>query len=205
MKIEFIDKIKEKYKQTNKKRFYLSLVLITVILVILWAFITALVITKNFNRAKLFGDQNKQELDVSSIILVETKDGIKFWEIYAQSGNYESNNKVAMLNNVTGNFYQNNEVSMSFESSKGSYNEEKQEIILHDNTHIVIKDGTSLNCDTLIWSGSDKDIIVKGNVIIQKDNELISKADKGVISSDYSNFKIIGNAVTKLYETKEKK
>ena len=156
-------------------------------------------------RTQLLGTENKQELGVSSVILVETKEDEKFWEIYAKSGSYDSDNKVAMLNSVIGNFYQDNEVSMSFESSKGSYNEQKQEIILYENTHIVIKDGTSLFCDTLIWSGSDKDIIVRGNVKIVRDNELFSEAEEGVIASDYSKFKIKGNSVTKLYESKEKK
>lgn len=201
---KIIQNLKEKYKKANKKNLFFTMALISAVVVILWAFLSALIITKNFNRDSLLGTENKQELDISSVILVETKNDQKFWEIYAKKGSYESDNKVAMLNNVVGNFYKDNEVSMSFESSKGSYNEAKQQIILYDNTHIVIKDGTSLYCDTLIWSGSDNDIVVEGNVKIEKEGELISTADKAVISSNYSKFKIIGNAVTKLYESKGK-
>lgn len=201
---KILQNIKEKYKNANKKRLYLALAFMLAVIVILWAFLSALVITKNFNREQLLGAENKQELDISSVILVETKDDQKFWEIYAKSGSYESDNKVAMLNNVVGNFYKDNEVTMSFESSRGSYNESKRQIILYDNTHIVIKDGTSLYCDTLIWSGSDNDIVVKGNVKIEKDGELVSTADKGIISANYTKFKIIGNSVTKFYESKGK-
>lgn len=201
---KFIQRIKDKYQKSNKKKLFFSLAVFLSVFVILWAFLSAIIITKNFNREQLLGTENKQELDISSVILVETKNDQKYWEIYAKSGSYESENKVAMLNNVVGNFYKDNEVSMSFESSKGSYNESKQQIILYDNTHIVIKNGTSLYCDTLIWSGSNNDIIVEGNVKIEKDGELISTADKGIISSNYSKFKIIGNSVTKLYEAKRK-
>ena len=198
-------KLIDKYKKISKKRLFVFVALFLTVTIISWAFLSAFVITKNFNRSQIFGSENRQELDVSSVVLVETKDDQKFWEIYAKSGSYDSDNKVAMLNTVVGNFYQDNEVSMSFESTRGTYNEIKQQIILYDKTHIVIKDGTSLFCDTFIWSGSDKDIILEGNVRIERDNQFIAQADKGIISSDYSKFKIVGNSVTKLYEAKEKK
>ena len=178
---KILNQIKEKYQKTNKKRFYIALTGTLAVLVILWAFLSALIITRNFNREQLVGTENKQELDVQSVILVETKNDEKYWEIYAKSGSYDSDNKIAFLNNVTGNFYKDNEVSMSFESAKGSYNETKQEIILYDNIHIVIQDGTSLFCDTLVWSGSDNDITVDGHVKIVKDNQLLSTAEKGKI------------------------
>lgn len=191
-------------KLGKKRIIYLGAFLILVG-VLAWAFISAGIITHNFNRDKLIGTENRQQLDISSMILTETKEGKKYWEIYGESGYYNSDNKVAMLNNVTGNFYKNNEVSMSFESSKATYNEVKKQIILYKDTHIVLKDGTSLYTDRLIWSGSDKDIYAKGNVKIIRKNELISTAEKAVISSDYTSFKIIGKTVTKLYDLKEKK
>ena len=189
---------------SRKRIIYLILGLV-VVTVLAWAFIGAGIITRNFNRDQLVGTENRQELDISGIILTETKEDKKYWEIYAEKGYYSSDNKVAILENVTGNFYSNNEVSMSFESSKGTYNEEKSQIILYNNTHIVIKDGTSLYTDRLIWSGSDKDIIADGNVKIKRNRQLVSTAKKAVISPDYADFKIIGTTVTKLYDLKEKK
>ena len=173
--------------------------------VLAWAFITAGVITRNFNREQLIGTENRQELDVSSVILTETKGDKKYWEIYGETGNYNSDNRIALLENVTGNFYSNNEVSMSFESSMGTYNEAKKQIILYKDTHIVIKDGTSLYCDRLTWSGSDKDVIAQGNIKINRNNELVATAEKAVIDPEYSRFRIVGKTVTKLYNLKEKK
>lgn len=191
-------------KLSKKRIIYLGAFL-ALVGVLAWAFISAGVITHNFNRDRLVGTENRQELDINSIILTETKEGQKYWEIYGESGSYNSDNKVAILSNVTGNFYKNNEVNMSFESSKGTYNEEKKQIILYKDTHIVLKDGTSLYTDRLIWSGSDKDIIAQGNVRIIRTNQLVSTAQKAVISSDYGSFKIIGKTITKLYDLKEKK
>lgn len=192
-------------KLGRKRTIYLILVL-ALVGVLAWAFISAGIITHNFNRDQLVGTENRQELDVSGIILTETKGNTKFWEIYAETGYYNSDNKVALLNNITGNFYdQNNQVSMSFESSKGTYNEEKKQVIMYNNTHIVIKDGTSLYCDRLTWSGSDKDIVASGNVRINRNNQLVSVAQKALINPDYSNFKIVGKTVTKIYDLKEGK
>jgi len=190
-------------KFTKKKKIY-SILLLSVVGVLAWAFISAGVITRNFNREQLVGTENRQELDISGLILTETKGDKKYWEIYSETGYYNSDNKVAILENVMANFYAKNEVSMSLESSKGTYNEEKKQIILYNNTHIVLKDGTSLYCDRLTWSGSDKPIVADGNIKINRNNELIATAQKAVINSDYSNFKIMGKTITKLYSSKEK-
>lgn len=189
---------------TKKKRIYFAAFAILVG-ILAWAFISAGIITRNFNREQLVGTENSQELDISGLILTETKGDKKFWEIYSESGYYNSDNKVAILENITGNFYSNNQVSMSFESTQGTYNEIKKQIILYNNTHIVIKDGTSLYCDRLTWSGSDKEVIAQGNIKIVKDNELLATAQKAIISPDYAKFKISGHTVTKLYNLKEKK
>lgn len=192
------------FKNLSKRQIvYISLSLV-VIGVLAWAFISAGIITHNFNRSQLEGTENRQQLDISGIILTETKADKKFWELYGEKGSYNSDDRIAMLENVTGNFYRDNEVSMSFESSRGTYNEIKKEIILYSGTHIVIKDGTSLWADRLIWSGSDKEIIATGNIKINRNNELVAAAEKAVISPDYSDFKIIGKSVTKLYDLKEK-
>lgn len=169
-----------------------------------WAFISAGVITHNFNRSQLQTDQDRQEALINGIILTETKDEKKYWEIYGETGNYDSKNGVAMLNNVVGNFYDDdNEVSMSFESSKGTYNEKKEQIILYDDTFIVLKDLTTLRANRLVWSGKDIPIVAEGNVRITRKSDLLSTAKKVEISPDYEKFKIIGNTVSKVYSDKE--
>jgi lipopolysaccharide assembly outer membrane protein LptD (OstA) len=106
-----------------------------------------------------------------------------------------------MLNNVIGNFYNdNNEVSMSFESSKGTYNENKEQIILYDDTFIVLKDLTTLRANKLEWSGTDKPVIAKGNVRITRNKDFLATAEEVEISPNYDRFKIIGNTVSKVYK-----
>lgn len=194
----------QKISKKRKRRLYF-LVFLVLFFVLLWAFITAGIITHNFNRNVLQGAEDKQEIDVSGVILTESKNGLKYWEMYAETGSYSNKENIAMLNNIIGNFYKDKEVAMSFEASRGTYNEKKKQIILYDNTFIALKDGISLSTDRLIWSGSDKDILIKGNIKINKGNELISSGDEGVISPDYTHFKITGNTKTQLLDLKEKK
>ena len=88
---------------------------------------------------------------------------------------------------------------MSFQSSKGTYDEKTGIITLYDNTYIVLKDGVSLNTDKLTWQGNGKETIAEGNVVIKKGNEMKSVANKGIISPGYDKFKIIGQTKTNVY------
>jgi LPS export ABC transporter protein LptC len=194
-----------KWKDLSKKRKTYILAAGTLAAVMLWAFISAGIITRNFNRSQVNGQQDKQEALIHGIILTETKDDHKYWEIYGETGSYTSDNSIAMLDNCIGNFYDNNnEVSMSFESTKGTYNANKKQIILYQNTHIVIKDGTSLEADRVIWSGNEEPIRAKGNIRITRNDEFFATANEVEISPNYDDFKIIGKAISKIYKSKEK-
>lgn len=181
----------------KKKRTYLY-VLLGLVGIMLWAFITAGLITCNFNRSQM-QDSSDQKVDAVGIIITETKQGKKYFEIYGENGNYSNDNSVATLNNVVGNFYKDGEVAMSFQSSKGQYDEKAGTITLYENTYIVLKDNTSLASDRLVWSGSDNDTIAEGNVKIKKSNEMYALADKCIIGAGYDKFRIVGKTETKIY------
>ena len=186
----------------KKKRVYLAVILVLVG-ILAWAFITAGVITHDFNRKQVQAQGDEQEAVVQGIILTETKEEQKYWEIYGDTGKWDSANGVAQLNGVIGNFYKDNEVSMSFESSKGTYNSKEGDITLYSDTFIALKDGITLKADKLHWLNSHSPIVAEGHIKVQKGNELLSTADKIIISSDYSSFKIVGHTVSKVYEDKK--
>lgn len=196
--------LKNKLQSLSKKQKAYIGAFAVIVSLLMWAFVSAGVITHNFNRSQLQTDQNRQEALIKGIILTETKDEKKYWEIYGESGNYDSKNGIAMLNNLVGNFYNdNNEVSMSFESSRGTYNENKSQIILYEDTFIVLKDLTTLRANKLVWSGKDVPIVAEGNVRITRNTDFIATASKVEISPDYGRFKIVGNTVSKVYSDKE--
>lgn len=194
-----------RWKNLSKKRKAYIFAFGGFVAILLWAFVSAGVITHNFNRSQLSTDQDRQEAQINGIILTETKDDKKYWEIYGETGTYDSTDGVALLDNCIGNFYDdNNEVSMSFESSKGTYNSKKTQIIMYNDTRIVIKDGTSLEADRLTWTGRDNPVFAKGNVRITRNGQFLATAEEVEISPNYDKFKITGNTVSKMYDTKEK-
>lgn len=184
----------------KKKRMYIA-VLLALGGILAWAFITAGVITHDFNRQQMASKEEEQEAIVKGIILTETKEDQKYWEIYGETGKWDNN--VAQLNKVTGNFYKDNEVSMSFESSKGTYDSKVGDITLYSDTFIALKDGITLKADKLHWVNSHTPIVAEGHIRIQKGKELLSTADKITISPDYNSFKISGHTVSKVYEDKK--
>lgn len=190
--------IKNFNKLDKSKKLYMVIGLLTVI-IMLWAFISAGLITGDFNRSQVKNQAGSQKINANGIIITETKNGTKYFEIYGEDGNYNNQDKIATLNNPVGNFYKDNEVSMSFQSSKGSYDEKNRVITLYNNTFIVLKDETSLEADNVVWSGADKDTVAEGNVKIKKKDELVASAEKCIIRAGYDSFKIIGKTKTQIF------
>lgn len=189
-------------KLSKKKRVYLIITL-AVTGILLWAFVTARIITHDFNRQMVSGKQNEQEAVVKGVILTETKNDQKYWEIYGDTGHWHSQNGIAELDGVWVNFYKDNKVTMSIKSSKGTYDSKTKVIKLYEDTFIALVDGITLNADKLTYVSSVDPIVAEGHIKVRKDDTMLSTADKIIISPDYENFKIVGNTVTKVYEDKK--
>ena len=86
--MDYIRKIIKAFRGLDRKKQIYITVVLSIIFVMLWAFISAGIITGNFNRAQLKGTENKQKVDAIGIIITETKDGKKYFEIYGESRSY---------------------------------------------------------------------------------------------------------------------
>lgn len=189
-------------KLTKKKRVYVIIIL-TLVGILLWAFFTARNITQDFNRKQVQGQENEQNAVVHGVILTETKNDKKYWEIYGDTGHWDGKTGIAQLNGVLANFYKDNKVSMSLKSAKGTYNSKTKVITLNKDILIVLESGITLRLDELTYTSSHDPIVGQGHVRIQKDKSLLSTAEKIIISPTYDNFRIIGNTVSKVYEDKK--
>lgn len=183
----------------EKKRVFKITGLVLVI-VITWGFCWSLFITKTVKRNSTDKSLKNQHAIVKDLIVTETKEEKKYWEFYAKSGEYDSDNTKVKLNDVIGNFYDKNEdVAVSFKSDKGTYSDTDKKVILNGNNVFISKNGSQLYADELIWQGNDKDILANGNVQYIQDNKIMTKANKAVFNSQLTNFKVIGKATTKIY------
>ncbi len=189
----------------NKKKI-IKISSIVIALLLLWGLIWSWSITRIVKKNNANSDLKNQRAIVKNIIVTETREGKKYWEFYAKSGEYNSNHNSIRLNDLIGNFYDKNEqVVVSFKSNKGTYDEKSKKVILDGDNLFVGKDGSQLYADLLVWQGQDKDILAKGNVQFIQDNKITTKSKEAIFNSDLTVFKIIGNAKTELYADKETK
>ena len=76
--MDILRRLLNKIRSIDSKKRYYILALIGVIGIMAWAFITAGIITCNFNRAQLKGSENEQKVDALGLIITETKEGKKY-------------------------------------------------------------------------------------------------------------------------------
>lgn len=191
--------MKKKTKRIKKRKVALVSVLLIVFMACIWAFVAANIITKSIKQDISSNDLEKQVVAIDSLLLTETKEGKKLWELYADQGEYESSSKIIILTNIIANFYQNGAVIASGKSTRGTYDTETKKVILYNDSYIVYKDGTSIRANLMEWEGKEKDVKAKNNVVIIKPNEFVIKSKEAVLTNNMTLFRVIGNVETKVY------
>ncbi len=183
----------------RKKNTAYIILLGIVIAACLWSFIYAGILTKNFkNKIKDQTYANK-EANIENLLITETKEGEKLWEMYADTGRYSDTDNMVILDKIIGNLYKEKAVKASFKAERGTYNSLSKEIILYDNVVIVNDDGTNIMADKIDYKGKDQDITAEGNVRIEKPDEAILFGGKAVLKGDFSDFHIEGRTKTQFY------
>lgn len=183
----------------SKKNIAYTALFLVIIIGCIWAFVSAGMITKSFKNKIIDQTYKNKEANIESLLVTETKDGQKLWELYADSGMYTDADNIVLLENLIGNFYDENKVKASFKADKGTYNATKKQIILYDNVLLVYADGTNIGTERLTYSGKNEDIIAEGNVRIEKPGEAVVIGNKAVLEGDYSDFQIKGRTRTQFY------
>ncbi len=183
----------------QKRKIAYIVILSLIVIGCVWAFIAAGVITKNFKKEVLQNAGEQQELNIKNLIITETKNDEKYWELYAESGYYDNKNKVAILYDLIGNFYDKGEVVLSMVSTKGTFEETTKKVILYDDTYFIYKDGTEVKADRFVWKGKDEDITAQGDVMIRRSGEIKTFSDKAILTNNMKTLKIIGRSKTVLY------
>lgn len=187
----------------KRNKFYIVL-LIVILISLIWAFLFGKFITKDFKKEILSKALEKQEVTAYNIVEIETKDHEKYWEIFAEKGHYDSEKKVLNLENVFGNFYNKDEVTMSFKADTGFLEENTMKVSLTSKALIVYKGGEYITADNVTWQGQNKEITAEGNLRLEKLNEIRISGGKAILSPDFSDFKISGKTKTELFNKNTK-
>lgn len=184
---------------SKKKKIYIIL-FISVVLICFAGFLWSFTVTKDFRKQDGKNEIKKQVVTVKNLVLTETKEGNIYWELYAAKGSYDSKSGDVILEKATGNFYNSdNEVVLSFESDLGTYSENSKTIVLKGNTYVVAHDGSSIRADEIVFKGRDDDITANGNVVVVRNQDFLSTADKARFNSELTFFEISGKTQTNVY------
>jgi len=165
----------------------------------LWAFIYSGMITHNFKKEIFEEKTDEQRVTVKNLVIIETRENAKDWELSADMGTYDGTTQNAVLTDIIGNFYHDNKVTVSFKAESAIFNQETKKIILNRKGLIVYADGTKIQADEFEWEGKNNNISAKGNVTIIRPNEAIITGEKALLSNQMTKFQMIGRTVTKLY------
>lgn len=197
--------LKEKIKEIienclkDKKKLGYTLLLAFIVIGCFWAFISAGVMTKSFKKKIVSQTYANKEANIESLLVTETENGAKLWELYADEGIYNETDNIVVLHNLIGNFYEGSAVKASFRADAGTYNTVTKQVVLYNNVLMVYNDGTNVSTERFIYSGKDKDIIAQGQVRIEKPNEAVIMGNKAILSKDYKDFNIEGRTETHFY------
>lgn len=183
----------------SKRNIAYTVLLSVIVFSCLWAFISAGVITQNFKHKIEDNTYQNREANIENLLVTETKDGEKLWELYADNGRYSDGDNIVLLEGIIGNFYDEKKVKASFKADRGTYHNTKKEIILYDNVVLIYLDGSNISTDMIAYSGKESDIIANGNVRIERPDEAVIMGNRAVLKSDFSDFHIEGRTVTQFY------
>ncbi len=185
-----------------KKRTKFSIIFIVLCLILgVVVVIYATKMTSDFKKL-VSGNDAVENVLVHDVVLTESKDGEKSWEVYAATGHYDIQKVVASLNDIVGNYYEKGEVVMSFTAPNGSYNSETKELKLFGVVKIVGKDDAKVTTNSISLVTSEDKIKAEGNIVINRANEVIALANKGSVSTDFKNFELYDNAEIRVYKDK---
>ncbi len=183
-----------------------KILILIFILALCWGFIWSWFITRTVRKNSDDSGMKHQHAVMKNIIVTETKDEKKYWEFYAKTGEYTSDNNSIILNDIIGNFYdKNEEVELSFKANRGIYDDKTKKVVLNGDNLFVSKNGSQLFADELIWQGRDEDILANGNVQYIQTDKLLVKAQKARFNNSLTNFKVMGKTKTRLYADEETK
>ena len=183
----------------NKKNVAIAVGFLAIVLLCIWAFVSAGMITKSFKTKIIEQTYKNKEANIESLLVTETKDGEKLFELYAETGRYSDTDNIVFLTDLIGNFYEENKVKASFKSNEGTYDSNTKHIVLTGDVLIVYFDGTNISTDMLVYKGKQEDIRAIGNVRIEKPNEAVIMGAEAVLDGDYSDFHIDGRTKTQFY------
>jgi len=144
--------------------------------------------------------ENSEKAVVKDIIITETNEGKKFWDVVADSGEYDKTSSATTLYNINGNFYKDGKVVLSVQAPVAIYNSEKKEVILKNGAKAANNKNVIITAKQICWAGTTDTITATGNVKIVQDDKMMTTSDKSVFDSEFTYLNLDGNSDSYVYK-----
>ena len=125
--------------------------------------------------------------------LMEEKNGVKIWDISADSMQVDTTTQNVEMVNPVGHFYPQDGNTVELRAKHGTYNQMTKNVHVENEVTVTTKDGAKLTAETLDWVAGEELLIAMGKVKVTKD-DLLAEGDRIEAQKGFQHFKIQGNA-----------
>ena len=182
----------------SKKTLFSIILLGTFGFLCIWAFSTS----KSILGETSLSQKNTpagERINLKELIILETKEGQKFWEVYADSGYYEKAGDIAILKNISGNFFKDGKIVFSVASPEATYNNDRKEVTLKGGASAANDRNVYIEADEICWAGTKDKITARGNVKIMRNDEFLTVSEESSFDTDFTNLELSGNSKTYVF------
>jgi len=183
----------------SKKTIILIVIIAAITLISGWAFVVSSNITRDIKKKESQNTFEEDQTSVEELVITETREGQKFWEVYAESGQYDSSRSTAKLSNVKGNFYRNKKVVLSFDAPSAIYTAKNKEIRLIGGSRAATDSSILITSNELNWAGNRDKITAIGHVKIKRADQIMITSDRSDFSTDFKKISVSGDSKTNVY------
>lgn len=135
------------------------------------------------------------DLKLDRIHYVETREGMKEWELNAASASYFKEEKTILLQKVRATFFGKNEEFYTLVGEKGKFNTQTKMIEVYEGVKIDSSDGYHVQTDTLTYS-ADKKILSTHDPVEIKGPEIFMAGNGMIVDLNHQRLKVLGGVAT---------
>jgi LPS export ABC transporter protein LptC len=183
------------------KRTLTSLIVLAVLtLLSIWVFFSDSTPKSDTSNQENASQATKDEnVKIKDLIITETKEGKKFWEVVAATGTYDKNSSKITLTDINGNFYKDNVVVLSVQAPLAIYDSSNKEVTMKNGARAANSKGVYLTAKEIKWAGTTDLITSTGNVKITQNGKMRTTSDKSIFNTDFTYLKLNGRSDSYMY------
>ncbi len=125
--------------------------------------------------------------------ITEEQNGVKIWDLTAESMEVETQTQNVMMKNLTGHFYQKDGNVIELRAKNGMYNQATKDVHVDTDVVVTTKDGAKMTGDSLDWRAAEGMLVARGKAKVTKD-DMLAEGDLIEARDGLQKIKIQGNA-----------